>query len=100
MQISDNGGGAPLWSHKQDELFFTVPPGVMQSVAITLGERVQVGKPRTLFTTGDLGSFSVAPDGSRFLAIKQPKILPPRSMVIVQHWLDELRRIVPVKKTG
>ena len=43
MQISDNGGGAPLWSHKQDELFFTVPPGVMQSVAITLGERVQVG---------------------------------------------------------
>ena len=31
VQISDNGGGAPLWSHKQDELFFTVPPGVMQT---------------------------------------------------------------------
>ena len=76
VQISDNGGGAPLWNHKRDELFFTVPPGVMQSVAITLGERVQVGKPRTLFTTGDLGSFSVAPDGSRFLAIKQPKSYP------------------------
>jgi hypothetical protein len=39
VQISDNGGGAPLWSQKPDELFFTVPPGVMQSVAITLGER-------------------------------------------------------------
>ena len=55
---------------------------------------------RTLFTTGDLGSFSVAPDGSRFLAIKQPKIQPPRNIVIVQHWLDELRRILPVKKAG
>ena len=100
VQISDNGGGTPFWSHKQDELFFTGPPGVMQSVAITLGERVQVGTPRTLFTTGDLGSFSVAPDGSRFLAIKQPAIEPPRNMVIVQHWLDELRRIVPLKNAG
>ena len=100
VQISDNGGGAPLWSQKPDELFFTVPPGVMQSVAITLGERVQVRTPRALFTTGDLGSFSVAPDGSRFLAIKQPNIQPPRNMVIVQHWLDELRRIIPVKGAG
>jgi hypothetical protein len=41
-------------------------------------------------------SFSVAPDG-RFLAIKQPRIEPTRQMVIVQRWLDELRRIVPVK---
>ena len=69
----------------------------MQSVAVALGERAQVGTPRPLFPVGDLGSFSVAPDGSRFLAIKQPKIQPPRNMVIVQHWLDELRRIIPVK---
>ena len=97
VQISVNGGGTPLWSQKGGELFFPGPPGVMQSVAITLGERVQVGTPRTMFTVGDLSSFSVAPDGSRFLAIKQPPIEPPRDLVIVQHWLDELRRIVPVK---
>ena len=78
-------------------LFFTGPPRVMQSVAIALGEQVQVGTPRTLFPIGDLSSFSVAPDGGRFLAIKRPDIEPARDMVIVQHWLDELRRIVPTK---
>ena len=97
VQVTSQGGGAPMWNTKGDELFFPAPPGVMQSVAITLGERVQVGTPRTLFTIGDLGSFSVAPDGSRFLALKHPRIEPARQMVIVQHWLDELRRIGPVK---
>jgi len=100
VQISNNGGGTALWNHKGDELFFTGPPGVMQSVAVALGERAQVGPPRPLFPVGDLGSFSVAPDGSRFLAIKRPNIQPPRNMVIVQHWLDELRRIVPLKNAG
>jgi hypothetical protein len=52
VQISDKGAGTPFWSHKQDEVLFTAPPGVMQSVAITRGERVQVGTPRTLFTVG------------------------------------------------
>jgi len=97
LQITNNGAGRPFWNKSGNELFFAAPPGVMQSVAITLGERPAVQTPRTLFTLGDLGSFSVAPDGSRFLALKHPKTEPARQMVIVQHWLDELRRIVPVK---
>lgn len=97
MQISSDGGGTPFWNGKGGELFFGSAPRVIQSVNITLGDRVQAGTPRTLFTLGDLGSFSVTSDGSRFLAIKNPRIEPPRQMVIVQRWLDELRRVVPVK---
>ncbi len=97
VQITSNGGGTPFWNRKGDELFFGSPPGVIQSVDITFGNRVKVGTPRTLFTIGDLGSFSVTSDGSRFLAIKNPRIEPARQIVIVQRWLDELRRVVPVK---
>jgi serine/threonine protein kinase/Tol biopolymer transport system component len=97
VQISSDGGGTPFWNGKGGELFFGSPPGVIQSVDITLGDRAQAGTPRTLFRLGDLGSFSVTSDGSRFLAIKNPRIEPPRQIVIVQRWLDELRRVVPVK---
>jgi serine/threonine-protein kinase len=97
VQISDSGGGAPMWSHKGDELYFPAPPGVMQSVAIALGDRVQVGTPRTLFKLGDLTSFSVAPDGARFLAINRRNVEPARRVVVVQHWLDEVSRNVSAK---
>ena len=45
----------------------------------------------------DLKPSNITSDGSRFLAIKNPRIEPARQMVIVQRWLDELRRVVPVK---
>ena len=96
VQISDNGGGTPFWSHKKMSSSSPGSPGVMQSVDITLGERVQVGTPRTLFTVGIWLVFGRA--GWQPVPRDQKAgHRAPANMVIVQHWLDELRRIVPVK---
>jgi hypothetical protein len=43
----------------------------------------------------------VAPDGRRFLMIKPvglaDQTTPPTSIVVVQNWFEELKRLVPTK---
>jgi Tol biopolymer transport system component len=97
IQVTSNGGGAPFWSRKNDELFFTAPPGAVQSVPVSLGDRAQVGTPRTLFPLTELEALSVSSDGTRFLVLKQRPLQRPRQIVIVQNWLSELTRLVPVR---
>jgi hypothetical protein len=40
----------------------------------------------------------VSPDGQRFLMIKEGVggATPPVSLVVVQHWVEELKRLVPI----
>jgi len=98
VQISSQGGGAPFWSSKGDELFYPAPPGVLQRVPIHAGDRLQVGSPTTLFALRDVDSLAVSADGSRFLAVKQADIEPPRQLVVVQNWFSDLhRQVAPVK---
>ena len=97
VQITSAGGADPFWGRKGDELFFVGPPsGELYSVPVTLaGDRAQVGVPRTLFDTENLSSLSPAGDGSRFLAVKEPRVDPTTQIVVVQNWAEELKRIVP-----
>jgi hypothetical protein len=47
----------------------------------------------------DSRMYDVSPDGKRFLMIKQevsPNQPAPR-IVVVQHWVEELKRLVPTK---
>jgi Tol biopolymer transport system component len=97
VQVTNNGGGTPFWSPKGDELFFGAPPGVLQVAPVSFGDRAQVGTVQTLFPLGDYDSFSVSPDGSRFLVVKSPPTGPPRQLVVVQNWLSELTRTVPAR---
>jgi len=97
VQVTSNGGGGPFWSRKNDELFFPGPPGVMQSVSVSLGDRAQVGVPRTLFPLTDVQAFSVSADGTRFLVIKQRPVQRPRQIIVVQNWMRELSRIAPAR---
>ena len=59
---------------------------------------VQVGVPRRLFEgeyAADMEKsrfYDIAPDGRRFLMIKQPDV---RSLNIVLNWFEELERLVP-----
>jgi DNA-binding beta-propeller fold protein YncE len=99
VQVTQAGGGAAFWSRKGDELFFQGPPaGELYRVPVTLtAERAQIGAPQVVFKVPNDFSISAAsPDGTRFLAIKEPRIDPPREIVVVEHWLDDLRRAVPV----
>ena len=42
--------------------------------------------------------YDVSPDGQRFLMIKANEAQPDASgaLVVVQHWLEELKELVPV----
>jgi hypothetical protein len=45
-------------------------------------------------------SYDIAPDGQRILLIKAggtDQTAAPPSLVVVQHWLEELKRLVPTK---
>jgi len=50
----------------------------------------------------DIGrSYDVSPDGQRFLMIKDgdgtAQTAASRSIIVVQHWGEELKRLVPSK---
>jgi Tol biopolymer transport system component len=92
VQITSGGGGTPFWSHDSRELFFTAPPGVLQMVRVTPGDRLEVGGAQTLFPVADLRIFGVATDGGRFLAGRMPRVDPPTDIVVVQHAFQELPR--------
>ena len=93
-QITDAGGGRPLWSHDGRELFFGAPPGVLKAVSIAPGDTLQVGAARTLFPLDNLRIVGVSRDG-RFLALREPPVDPPIEIVVVQNWLQALTRLVP-----
>ena len=46
-------------------------------------------------------SYDVSPDGQRFLLIKDGdgsnQAAAPRGIIVVQHWREELKRLVPTK---
>jgi serine/threonine protein kinase len=45
-------------------------------------------------------SYDISPDGQRFLMIKEggaDGTAAPASIIVVQHWVEELKRLVPTK---
>ena len=46
-------------------------------------------------------TYDVSPDGQRFLMIKDgggtDQSAAPTSLIVVQHWTEELKRLVPTK---
>jgi Tol biopolymer transport system component len=97
VQVTDRGGGTPFWSRDGRSLFFAAPPDVLQVVQVTEGSPIQVGARQTLFPLKDLQIAGIAPDGKRFLAVRVPKINPPSQIVVVQNWVQELNRLLPVQ---
>jgi serine/threonine-protein kinase len=107
VAVSTDGGAAPAWRGDGAELFYvTFPSGgplVMNVVPVkAAGSKFSAGRPRKLFEgqynmTGPFRSYDVTPDGQRFLMVQRP--VPPLSrpieLVLVENWLEELRRRVP-----
>jgi serine/threonine-protein kinase len=109
--ISTNGGEQPAWSGNGRELFYVQgggmnPPAGMptlMSVKVTTAPVFRAGTPEALFESPDLRtgwgrSYDVAPDGQRFLLTlnkEAPAKPTPTQMILVQHWFEELRRLVP-----
>jgi serine/threonine-protein kinase len=106
--VSTNGGTQPRWSPNGRELFYLDSrTNVMMSVRVAPGDTWSAGTPEKLFdaTQYSVGpnfpyyNYDIAKDG-RFLMIKSPGSSSPddqptASLVVVQNWFEELKRLVP-----
>ena len=104
-QISTAGGTRPLWGRNGRELFYYLPPGVVMSVAVDERTSFKASAPQVVFKGSYLSPqtgrmYDVSPDGRRFLMIKDApqdgEAPPPRQLVVVENWHEELKRLVPV----
>jgi serine/threonine-protein kinase len=108
--VSIDGGQQPVWARNGRELFYRAPGPErtmrMMVVDVRLGDAFTAGRPRVLweamavrYPAGTGGrTYDVVPDGRRFLMIQQrdPVPQPPIThIVLVQNWLEELKRLVP-----
>jgi eukaryotic-like serine/threonine-protein kinase len=97
-QISTEGGTEPVWNPAGRELFYRAGNRIM-SVALTLQPGFSAGRPVTLFegpwlpSLQTLQNYDVSPDGHRFLMLKAADDdQGARHIVVVQNWLEELKR--------
>jgi serine/threonine-protein kinase len=108
-QVSTNGGTRPLWAPSGQELVYVSPTGAIMRVGVERAPTWSATPPAQLVKEGYATnsaslsgrSYDIAPDGQRFLLIKEgagvDETAAPASLVVVQHWLDDLKRLVPTK---
>jgi serine/threonine-protein kinase len=107
-QVSTAGGVQPLWARNGRELFYVAPDGALMAVSVDpRGSAWSDGSPVQLiggqYMSGGFGTtvrqYDVTADGQRFLMMKdearQTDAAP--SISVVQHWFEELKRLVPMK---
>jgi len=106
--VSTNGGTQPLWARGGRELFYVAPDGALMRVAVTAGPAWTAGAPtkalegRYVVNPVSLGlyrNYDLAADGQRFLMLKASSDVPsaPPQIIVVQHFDEELKRLVPTK---
>jgi len=107
-QVSNAGGVQALWARSGRELFYLAPDGALLTVPVDpRGTTWSAGTATKLFAgryfTGADSSrqYDVSPDGQRFLMIKEAgatnQTATPPQVIVVQHWTEELKRLVPTK---
>jgi Tol biopolymer transport system component len=106
VRVSSNGGYEPLWSADGRELYYLQGNALMAVAVETEGE-FSFMPPEQLFAGSYLAipnrfasSYDVARDG-RFLMIEPPGTsvagAAPASIVVVENWAEELKRLVPTE---
>ncbi len=93
-QISVQGGQTPSWNPNGGELLFSGSEGKLMSVAITTQPELRVDTPRALFDLEGALLGDIAPDGERFLMIREEE--SGTQINIVLNWFEELKERVPV----
>jgi serine/threonine-protein kinase len=105
--VSTTGGTRPIWTRAGQELIYVSPTGALMSVGVVRGPSWAATTPTVVVKEGYFTipswwgrSYDVSPDGQRFLMIKEggaDGAAAPTSIVVVQHWVEELKRLVPTK---
>jgi serine/threonine-protein kinase len=113
IQISRQGGSRPLWSRDGRELFFSATTATGGSVATEAGTILSAPiSPGPAFSHGDptvvvKGPYIAPQTGRHFDVSKSGRFLmiknappsnadDPPEIVVVQHWIEELKRMVAV----
>ena len=107
-EVTGSLGVQALWAPSGRELFYVAPDGALMAVPVDpRGTAWSAGTATRLvegrFYTGAGGEVSrqydVSADGQRFLMIKEggdtDQTVAPPSLIVVQHWFEELKRLVP-----
>jgi eukaryotic-like serine/threonine-protein kinase len=107
--VSDvDGGWGPLWSPDGSELYYRRWTNAdMMSVAVQNGPNLTLGTPELLFknngyypnVNNSSRPWGMTSDG-RFLFIKDENLAASNAntIVIVENWTEELKRLVPVEQ--
>jgi serine/threonine-protein kinase len=109
-QVSSGGGTRPLWARSGRELFYLNEDNLLTAVTVQTAPTFSATNPVTLLKTAYYSGFGgggqvvagrtydVSPDGQRFLMIKDVAAADQTqaSLVVVQNWTEELKRLVPV----
>jgi hypothetical protein len=93
-----------VWSRDGHEILYENGGKLMSSRVISETPELRFETPRTLVEGGfahddtdpGLRLFDSASDG-RFLMIEAASASNPASLVVVQHWAQELNRLLPAK---
>jgi serine/threonine-protein kinase len=106
-QVSPDGGTQPLWAPSGRELFYLGPTGLLQSVSVAGGSTWAAARPSKVldeaYYVANGGeavgrTYDISSDGARFLMIKAADgsgRSDTPSIVVVQNWFDELKRLAP-----
>ena len=104
-QVSVQGGTRPVWARNMREIFYLSPAGAMMSVAVAPDAQFTSKEPVKLFqirhriggASEPFTMYDVAPDGRRFLVIKDGELesLAEPRLTVIQNWFEELQRLVP-----
>jgi hypothetical protein len=96
--VSTGGGIRPMWSSDGKELFFMTGDAL---VAVTMQPNGTFGAPRKLydrssfFINDRFHSYSVSPDGKRFLMIQRDPGSVPRQLNVILNWSAEIDKRAP-----
>ena len=97
--VSTSGGITPRWSHRGTEIFYLDSRSNMMAASITTAPSFAVESTRLLFDASDFiqtavsrRNYDVAADDQRFLMVQRADGAKRGQVVVVEHWLDEIRR--------
>ena len=102
--ISPAGGARPLWAAYGQEPFYVAPGGALMARRVDRRDHAWRASSPTKVVDGpyategvrDRRTYDVAADGRRFLMItRSPQEATAPQIIVVQHWLEELKRLVP-----
>jgi serine/threonine-protein kinase len=105
--VSTNGGTRPNWTPSGQELVYASPTGALMRVGVARGPTWAATTPTEVVKQGYYTipqwwglSYDISPDGQRFLMLKEGGAdgsAMPASIIVVQNWVDEHKRLVPMK---